>query len=407
MKIIYFSQFFIPESIAPAFRAWDNSRIWSLMGHKVTIFTGYPNYPIGRIFKGYTVKMIDEEKIDGVRVLRSKLIAKPNSSIINRLENAFSFFVFGLVNLLFNRKKIHNNYDVVLGTSGVIFTGLLAYIFAKLIKSPFIFELRDITYRQLIATGREKSSISVRMMRKLELFLCQKAKYVVVVTTGFKKILIEDGICANKIFVITNGVDVEIEYEHKLSNKNFVLSYFGTLGISQNIIDTFPYATAISKWCQQYKYIIIGEGAQREEVQKELEKKQYPYITLLPGMSVEDLESYYKDTDLSVITLRKSDDFKYTLPSKLFQVMGRGIAVLFIGPEGEASSIIKKYNAGLTLTGTFDEDFKKLETFFSCPDWKDKLYRMGQNGAAAVKKYYSRKKLALDYINVLETSIKE
>ena len=42
MKLLYFSQFYAPESIAPAFRAIDNSKFWTEMGHDVTVFTGYP-----------------------------------------------------------------------------------------------------------------------------------------------------------------------------------------------------------------------------------------------------------------------------------------------------------------------------------------------------------------------------
>ena len=43
MRILYFSQFYTPESIAPSFRAAENSKIWTNSGHEVTVFTGYPN----------------------------------------------------------------------------------------------------------------------------------------------------------------------------------------------------------------------------------------------------------------------------------------------------------------------------------------------------------------------------
>ena len=51
MKILYFSQFYKPESIAPSFRATENSKIWAEMGNEVTVFTGYPNYPTGKILR--------------------------------------------------------------------------------------------------------------------------------------------------------------------------------------------------------------------------------------------------------------------------------------------------------------------------------------------------------------------
>lgn len=399
MKVLYFSQFYIPESIAPSFRATENSRIWANKGHDVTVFTGYPNYPTGKIFDGYVPKLISKEKIGGVNVIRSKLVAKPNTNMIRRLENALSYFFFGLVNIIFNNKKIGKGYDVVLGTSGVIFNALLAQIYARLHRLPFVLEIRDITYIQMQATGRSKNSILVKAMKKLELFLCKKAKKVVVVTNGFKKALIEDGIEPEKIEVITNGVDVNPSEGVYDDGKKFVLSYFGTLGLSQNIIDTFDYGLNIGKIIDDFEYLIIGEGAQKSEIEQKA--KENTFIRTLPGMSSEDLEPYYCDTQMSVITLRKTDNFKYTIPSKLFQIMGRGIAVLFIGPDGETADIIREYQSGIALTGGKEEDCKKLIEFFSQPDWKDQMRAMGANGRKAVEVHYSRNKLAECYIDIL------
>ena len=126
------------------------------------------------------------------------------------------------------------------------------------------------------------------------------------------------------------------------------------------------------------------------------------YIKLLPGMSALELESYYCDTQLSVITLRKSENFKYTIPSKLFQIMGRGIAVLFIGPEGETADIIRKYNAGITLTDSKEEDLRKLSEFFEKEGWEKEIEEMGRNGRKAVEQCYLRSYLAEKYIEILD-----
>lgn len=408
MKILYFSQFYTPESIAPAFRATDNSRIWVNEGNEVIVFTGYPNYPKGKIFDGYKAKLLTEENINGVRVLRSKLVAKPNVSIISRLENALSYFFFGIINIIFNNRKIGENYDVVLGTSGVIFNALLAWIYSSFHRLPFVLEIRDITYIQLMATGKSSKSFSVKAMRMLELFLCNKARKVVVVTNGFKKTLAEDGIAEKKIEVITNGVDILDNGMNSNCRKNkLILSYFGTLGISQNIIDTFSYAKSISTLCDSFEYLLIGEGAQKDLIRERLSSGEYPFVRMLHGMSADELEPYYGMTQLSVITLKKSDNFKHTIPSKLFQVMGRGIPVLFIGPKGETSDIIQQHHAGIVLTGTTKEDIETLEDFFSHKGWETELLRMGERGKMAVKNKYSRKQLAKVYLEMMNSLIKK
>lgn len=406
MNILYFSNFYEPEQIAAAFRATENSRIWARRGHNVTVFTGYPNYPIGKIFDGYDPKLLSEEYAQGVRILRSKVIAKPNTNMVRRIVSALSFFFFGIVNFIFNRKKIKGNYDVVLGTSGTIFAALLGWVYALFARKPFVFEIRDITYKQMVATGKSEGSFGVKIMKFLELFLAKRAAKVVVVTNGFKKILAEDGIPPEKISVITNGVDVTPCSQTPENRNEPVLSYFGTLGISQNIMDTFPYAKRISELCEGFSYLIIGEGAQREQIEAAAQAEEASFVTLLRGMTAQELEPYYCKSALSLMALKKTENFRYTIPSKLFQIMGRGIAVLFIGPDGEAAEIIRKHNCGLALTGTLEEDMQALTAFFSREDWKEQLVQMGKNGVDAVQKHYTRTALAIQYEQLLNAITK-
>ncbi len=398
MKILYFSQFYKPEFIAASFRAEENARAWVKMGHEVTVFTGYPNYPKGEIFPGYDVKGISLEEIDGVKVVRSKISASPNRTMGGRLKSALTFFFWGLFNTMFRGKKIGKGYDVVLGTSGIIFTALLGWLYAFFRRIPFVFELRDISWLQLQVGGKSPKSLSVKVMRFLELFLCHRAKQVVVVTQGFRDVLTENGIPQEKIAVVTNGVDATA-VPH-CSDEGFTLSYFGTLGVSQDIMATFPYAKILLEHCPGFTYLLIGDGAQAQQIAAGAQA--HPYVRLLPGMAADALEQHYHHTQLSVVTLKKDDGFRHTLPSKLFQIMGRGIAVLFIGPEGEAARLVRQYNAGIALTGSVQEDLEALEKLASQADFLEQLAQMGKNGAQAVQAHYNRTKLAQGYAELLE-----
>ena len=102
LRILYFSQFYPPESIAGAFRAAEHAEAWVERGAEVTVFTGWPNYPTGSVFAGYDVRMLAEETVSGVRVLRSKLVARPNTNVFRRVVNGMSFLVYGAANILFN-----------------------------------------------------------------------------------------------------------------------------------------------------------------------------------------------------------------------------------------------------------------------------------------------------------------
>ena len=403
MNILYFSAFYKPEAMAASFRATEQSKIWTELGNNVTVFTGYPNYPKGYIFGGYTPRLLMKEKLDGVDVIRSKVIAKKNTSILKRLQNALSYYFFGRINICFNKKKIGKDYDVVLGTSGVVFNALLAYRYARKIKAPFVLEIRDITFEQMIAVGKKPGSMSVRMMKYLELKLCQKAKSIVVVSHGYKKILIDNGIAEEKIAVITNGVD--IEECSRQPEDGLLLSYFGTIGISQDIEEAFDYADVIREYVKDFEFLVVGDGALQESIVKRA--SQTDYVKVLKGMPIEQLEPLYDRSLLSLVKLKKTDNFKYTIPSKIFQIMGRGIAVLFVGPDGETAGIIRDNKAGIVLTGDKESDIRQIRSFFSQNDWRNKLEEMGRNGAETVKQQYSRYTLSKEYLTILDRAKKK
>ena len=130
MKILYFTQFYSPENIAASFRAKDHSDIWSASGHDVTVFTGWPNYPIGRLFDGYDMVRLREERIGRVRVFRSASKIQPNTSFKKRIESGISFILGGLKNLGFG-SPVGSDYDVVLVTCGTGFPLGLACIMPR------------------------------------------------------------------------------------------------------------------------------------------------------------------------------------------------------------------------------------------------------------------------------------
>lgn len=401
MKILYISQFYEPENIAPAFRATEHSRLWAAVGEDVTVLSGWPNYPMGEIFDGYEVEMLQESSLKGVRLLRSKLVAKPNTSFVNRIENGLSFLWYGWRNLHKNKGVIGSDYDVVLATSGTVFAGYLGYRYAKKMKRPFVIEYRDLTYSQLLATGSSERSMKYRGMKWLELMMARKASRVVVLTNSFKATLVEDGIAANKISVVPNGADIVDCEPNKQSTLTF--GYFGTMGWSQVIPETIQVFKALNGVVSGFKYLLVGEGAARDLVEEEAAKPENDFVELLHGMPKDELEKYYATLDLSVVSLRRSEAFSGTIPSKIFQSWARGIPVLFVGPDGEAASLIRDFGLGLTLCGSDDENKESLASFFSNPEWRSVLDGMGAKAKQVMRENFTREHLAAEMLKTIKS----
>jgi colanic acid biosynthesis glycosyl transferase WcaI len=401
MRILYISQFYEPENIAPAFRATEHSRIWVSEGADVTVLTGYPNYPIGKVFDGYEVQLLHEEELCGVRLLRSKLIAKPNTNFVNRIQNGLSFFLYGMKNLRANKKAFEDSYDVVFATSGTVFAGYLGYRYAKKLHLPFVIEYRDLTYSQLIATGTSKGSLKYKGMKWLELMMAKKASKVIVLTNSFKSTLAADGVDVYKIVVVPNGADI-VELS-PINHQGLKLGYFGTMGLSQVIPETIRVFSCLDSVLSDFEYLLIGEGAARSSVEEAASGEGAGFVRLLRGMSKDELEPFYAELDMSVVSLRKSNAFSGTIPSKIFQSWARGIPVLFYGPDGEAARMIRGYGLGITLCGTDDENRQILTDFFDGRDWKHDLKNMREQARSIMTEHYTRDRLAKALLKELET----
>ena len=72
MHILFLTDNFPPEGNAPATRTYEHAREWVKLGHKVTIITGAPNFPEGKVFDGYENRWYSKSELDGIEVRRVK-----------------------------------------------------------------------------------------------------------------------------------------------------------------------------------------------------------------------------------------------------------------------------------------------------------------------------------------------
>ena len=99
MRILIVSQYFAPE----AFRINDLVKILSARGHAVSILTGMPNYPSGRIFPGYGFFKRWKDRFESSLVFRVPIWPRGRGGAFNLSLNYVSYVasaaVFGLPRL--------------------------------------------------------------------------------------------------------------------------------------------------------------------------------------------------------------------------------------------------------------------------------------------------------------------
>ena len=93
MKIVFFTDHFVPEISAPAAHIFDRCKIWVQQGHDVTVITNVPNYPLGKPYEGYKNRLRYWDTLDGIKVLRVGTYMAENKGTVKRTIDYVSFAV--------------------------------------------------------------------------------------------------------------------------------------------------------------------------------------------------------------------------------------------------------------------------------------------------------------------------
>ena len=354
MHILFLTDNFPPEVNAPASRTFEHCREWVRAGEQVTVITCAPNFPKGELFPGYRNKLWQSEVIGGVRVIRVWTYITGNEGFVRRIIDYISFMVSAVIAALFVRR-----IDVVIGTSPQFFTACAAFITATMKRRPWIFELRDIWPESIRAVDAMKQSRLLDLLEKIELFLYLKATAIISVTNSFKDSLVARGVTADKIHVVTNGVDTsrfspvpkdeELLSQLGLENK-FVAGYIGTHGLAHaldTVLDAAKFLAA-SEHPDRFRFILLGDGARKAVLQARALEEDISNVIFVDTVSKDEVVRYWSLLDASIIHLRKTELFTSVIPSKLFECMGMGIPVLH-GVLGESAKIVEHSSIGLTF----------------------------------------------------------
>lgn len=354
MDILFLSDNFPPEVNAPASRTFEHCREWVRAGHRVTVITGAPNFPTGQVFAGYRNRLWQRERMDGIEVVRVWTYITANQGIAKRTVDYMSFMVTAFLAGLVQRRP-----DVIVGTSPQFFTNCAAWMLSVFRWRPFLFELRDLWPESIKTVGAMEDSHLLRLMERLELFLYRRAAVVVAVTESFRRNLMARGIDGAKIHVVTNGVDLtrfhpaprdpELADRLGLTGK-LVAGYIGTHGMAHALETILKAACRMAALPEgrDVRFVLLGDGAQKQALKATAKQMGLANVIFLDSVPKAEVPRYWSLLDISIIHLRKADNFTQVIPSKLFECMGMGIPVLH-GVAGESAEIVEREGVGLVF----------------------------------------------------------
>jgi len=404
VRILFLSDNFPPETNAPATRTFEHTRRWARAGAKVTVVTTQPNFPAGRLFPGYRNRLIQRERMDGVEVIRVWSYITANEGFARRTLDYLSFMVAGFLAGLFLPRP-----DVIVSTSPQFFTACAAWVLSVLKRRPFVFELRDLWPDSILAVGAMRESAAIRALKRLEYFLYRRAARIVSVTRSFRTVLSGNGIAAEKIAVVRNGVDLsgftpgpkpeDLLKKHGLEGK-FVAAYIGTIGMAHGLGTVLDAAERL-KGKPEVAFLLLGDGAERAQLEREARERGLDNVVFAGAVGKEDVVRYWRLADAALVLLRDRPVFRHVLPSKMFEAMATETPIV-LGVLGESAELLASAGAGIVIQ---PENPKALEeALLRLAGDRAASIEMGRKGRRCVEGEFDRDKLAQSMLEELRAA---
>lgn len=348
LRILLLTQWFHPENNV---RADLLAKSLVERGHDVQVVTGFPNYPLGRIYDGYKQRPWSIERWHGARVLRFPLYPDHSSSTTKRSLTYLSFALStSLLSPFLTRKA-----DVVWVYHPPVTVGITALVLRMFRRAPFVFEIQDMWPEMVASSGMVQSGRIVKMLGALARRVYEKASAISVISPGFKENLVGKGVAAGKIHVIPNwgdetnyGVlprDEELGRRHGLTGR-FNVMFAGNMGPAQDLEVLLAAAERV-KDEPDIQFVLIGDGLSLPALRSRVEDRKLDNVMFVDRQPPAAMPAFLAWGDAMLVQLRDEPLFKMTIPSKILAYMGSGRPVL-CAVGGDAEDVIKDSGAGVT-----------------------------------------------------------
>jgi colanic acid biosynthesis glycosyl transferase WcaI len=393
MKILLVSQYFWPEN----FRI--NDLVIGLMerGHLVTVLTGRPNYPNGKIFPGYGLFRGFVESYRGALVRRVPLLPRGNGGPLRLFLNYASFAIAAT---LLGPFLCRDKYDAILVYEpSPITVGLPALWLKKLRGVPVFFWVQDLWPESLTATGAVRVAWILRWVEGLVRFIYKGCDRILAQSRAFTQPIQALGVKPAKILYFPNSA--EPHYQPVKSNSvdraqagvpdGFVVMFAGNIGTAQDFKTIIQAAERIRSHAGIH-WVIVGDGRMRPWVEQQVRARELSSnFHLLGSHSVEIMPRFFAMADAMLVTLKKDPIFALTIPSKVQSYLACGRPII-AAIDGEGARIVREAGAGLTVPS---EDAEALADVVLAMSQMDRAEReaMGGFGRIYFERHFEREML--------------
>ena len=386
MKILVVTQYYYPEP----FRINEICEELVRRGHGVTVLTGRPNYPDGKVYSGYENAHL-EEVVNGVKVIRCKMRPRKTGSV-NLLLNYLSFWYKASCKV----RQLPDSFDVVYSYQlSPITSSKPACWYSKKYHKPHFLYCLDIWPESVIENISSKSII-YKYITRLSRRIYSESDKIGVTSPSFIDYLRKLINLPKERFVYIpqHARDLQV-VERSSDDNNLNIVFTGNVGASQNL-DVLIDAVELIKQEPGFKITIVGSGSDLDRLQNKVSKAGLSdKIEFVGRQPKEMMPKYYALADFCFLSLREEGAVSWTIPGKLQEYMSAGKPIL-AAINGDARFVIEEAQCGECVD--YNDKTRLASVILNYTQNKKKIQLYGVNARNYYQKYFTLK----NHVDVLE-----
>jgi colanic acid biosynthesis glycosyl transferase WcaI len=395
VRALFLTHYFPPEVGAPQTRIAALAQGLRGRGIEVTVHTGFPNYPDGRIAPPYRNRPLQREHTrDGIRIVRSAVYAAPNAGFVRRVANHTSFAATALLTA-----PVSGPADVVVAESPPLFLAGAAVAYARAKRAPLVLNAADLWPDSAVAIGALSGRRAIAAARALEEWAYRHAAAITVPTEGMVERLQARASATGRAVHMPPAVDVErfAGVPPAPAEGPLRVLYAGTIGLAHGLGTLLSAAQLAGP--DTVDVTIAGGGAEVAELRARVAAERIGNVKLVGTVPADRIAGLFADAHAGIVMLRDRELFADALPTKLLECMAAGRPVL-LSARGESATLVVQAQAGVAVA---PEDPAALAAAFRklAADAQSRE-RMGAAGRAAVSERYARRASVDRWAGLLE-----
>lgn len=351
MRILLVSQYFWPET----FGINALARNLTERGVQVTVLTGKPNYPEGRVFDGYAASGVHREFHIGIEIIRLPLIPRGNRSGLRLMLNYLSFIAVGtFIAPWLLRGRL---FDVVfVYAPSPLLQALPAVWLARFKRAPLAVWVQDLWPESLSATGFIRNQTVLRQVAHVVRYIYRHTDRVLVPSEAFR----------SPINALTRGhADIRYypnawveepangEFDSGVNSlaselaSSFSVVFAGNLGTAQALDTIIGAAQLLQQAKSNVRIFLIGSGSLSGWLQEEITRLGLHNVMLPGRFPPSAMPKLFGAASALLVSLRDEPIFAYTIPSKLQGYLAAGRPII-AALNGEGARVVDVAGAGIT-----------------------------------------------------------